>query len=79
MGAPPPEPAPPPPGMPPTPPGGSGGTPSSEMEGVPPRYVHIHTPLPKAQFCNLHAYAKDRKHDKDCIPDLLTDKKPSTG
>ena len=44
----------------------------SEIERVPPGYVHTRTPLPKAGFFNLDAYAEDRKHKKDCIPDLQT-------
>jgi len=50
----------------------------SEIEGVPPGYVYILTPLPSAQFFNLDAYAKDRKRDKDFNPDLLTDEGTST-
>ena len=79
MGAPPPEPAPPSPTMPPAPPGGNEGTPSSEIEGVPPGYVYIHTSLPNSQIFNLDAYAKDCKRNKDFIPDLLTDEATSTG
>jgi len=51
----------------------------SEIEGVPPGYAYIHTPLPSAQFFNHDAYAKDRKRDKDFDPDLLTDEETSTG
>jgi len=51
----------------------------SEIEGVPPRYVYIHTPLPGAQFFNHNAYTKDRKREKDFDPDLLTDEETSTG
>jgi len=40
--------------------------------------MYLHAPLPNAQFFNLDAYAKDRKHDKDCISDLLTDEGTST-
>ena len=50
-----------------------------DIEGVPRRYVYIHTPLPCAQFFNLDADAKDCKRDKDCNPDLLTDEGTSTG
>jgi len=78
-GAPPPRPAPLRPGMPPAPPGDSEKTQSSETEGVPPRYVYIHTPLPSGRFFTLDPYAKDRMHNKDFIPDLLTDEGPSTG
>jgi len=61
------------------PPGNNEAAHSSGIEGVPPGYVYIHTPLPSAQFFNLYAYVKDRKCDKDFIPDLLTDKGTSTG
>jgi len=70
--------APPRPGTPPAPPGDSERSQSSETEGVPPRYVYIHTPLPSAQFFNINLYAKDRKCDEDFIPDFMTDKGPST-
>jgi len=76
-GAPPPGPAPPRPRMPPAPPDDSESNRSSEAEGVPPRYLCIHTPLPRAQLFNLDPYAKDRMRDKDFIPDLLTDEGPS--
>jgi len=36
---------------------------SSQIEGVPPGYVYIHTPLLNAQFFNLDAYGKDSKHN----------------
>jgi len=71
--------APPQPGMPPAPPGDSKTSPSSETEGVPPRYVYMYTPLPNTQFCNLDLYVKDCKSDKDFIPDLLSDEGPCTG
>jgi len=51
----------------------------SEIEGVPPGYVYIHTSLPTAEFFNHDAYAKDCKHGKDFDPDLLTDEETSTG
>jgi hypothetical protein len=54
-------------------PGDSERSPRSKIEGVPPGYVYIHTPLPSTQFLNLNAYAKDRKRNDDFIPDLLTD------
>jgi len=79
MGTPPPGPATSPPGMPCVPPGGNQSAQNSEVKGVPPGYVYIHTPLPNAQFLNLDAYAKDCKRDKDFIPDLLTDEGTSTG
>jgi len=78
-GAPPTELAPSQPGMPPGPPGYNEGAQNSKIEGVPPGYVNIHTPLPSAQFCTLDAYAKDRKCNNDFIPDLLTDKDTHTG
>jgi len=59
--------------MPPAPPDDSERTQCSETEGVPPRYVYIHTPLPSAQFLNVDPYVKDHMRDKDCIPDLLSD------
>ena len=65
--------------MPPAPPNDSGRTQCSETEGVPPGYVYIHTPLPRAQFINVDPFAKDRMRDNDFIPDLLTDECPSTG
>jgi len=74
-----PEPRPHPAGTPPVPPGDNAAARVSEIEGVPPGYVYIHTPLPSAQFFNLDAYAKDRKRDKDFNPDLLTDTATSTG
>jgi hypothetical protein len=32
----------------------------------------MHSPLPNTQFLNHNAFAKDSKHDKDFIPDLLS-------
>ena len=61
------------------PPGDNEGAHASPIEGVPPGYIHIHTPLPKAQYFNLDAYVEDRKRDKDFIPDLLNDEGTSTG
>jgi hypothetical protein len=52
---------------------------SSEMEGVPPGHVYIHTPLPRTRLFNLDPYAMDRMRDKDFIPDLLTHVGQSTG
>ena len=51
----------------------------SEIEGVPPGYVYIHSPVPLAQLFNHDAYAKDRKRDMDFDPDLLTDEETSSG
>jgi len=76
-GALPPRPAPLRPGMALGPPDDSGRTQSYEIEGVPPRYVYIHTPLPSTRLFNYDPYAKDRTCDKDFIPDLLTDEGPS--
>jgi len=69
----------PPPGMPPAPLGVTEGAARSEIEGVPPGYLYIHTPLPNSQCFYRDAYAKDRKRNKDSIPDLLTDEGTSTG
>jgi len=79
LGQPTPEPTTHPPEMPLPPPGNNEAPHISEMEGVPPRSVYIHTPLPSAQFFNLDAYSKDHKCDKDFNPDLLTDEWTSTG
>jgi len=68
-----------PPGVPPVPSGDNEAAHISEIEGVPPGYVYIHTPLPSAHFFILDSYAKDCKHDKDFNPDLLTDEGTSTG
>jgi len=75
MGAPPPRWAPPGPGMQSVP---SDDSESSETDGVRPRYVYIHTPLPSASFFNVNAYAKDCMRDKDFIPNLVTDEGPPT-
>jgi len=79
MGAPPPEQPPPPTGTPPAPLGSNEEDPSSEIEVVLPGYVYTHTPVPNAQLLNLDAYVKDRKRNKDFIPDLLTEEVTSTG
>jgi len=68
-----------PPKTPPVPHSNNEATHISEIEGQPPRYVYIQSPVPSAQFLNFDAYAKDRKRDKDCNPDLLGDKGTSTG
>jgi len=70
--APPPELAAPPPGTPPAPPGDAEGNESYEIEGMPSRCMYIHSPLPKTQFFNHNAFAKESKHDKDFIPALLS-------
>jgi len=77
MGAPTPLPLPPRPRMPPAPPDDSERTGCSGTEGVPARYVHIHTPLHSCRLLNLDPYPKDHMHDIDSIPDLLTDDGPS--
>jgi hypothetical protein len=70
--SPPPEPAAPPPRMPPAPPGDADANESYEIEGMPSRCVYMHSPLPNTQIFNHNAYAKESKHDKDLIPDLLS-------
>jgi hypothetical protein len=70
---------PPRPGTPPAAPDGSERSQYAEIEGAPPEYVHIHSPLPNAQFFNLDIYTKNCKHNKVSIPDLLTDRGPYTG
>jgi len=76
--APPPEPVAPSPRMlplpewPPAAPGVTDGHESYEIEGTPSMCVYIHSPLPNTQFVNHHAYAKDSKHEKYFIPDLLS-------
>jgi len=74
-----PEPTPHPPETPPVPPSNNESAHLCEIEGVPPGYVYIHIPVPSAQFFIHDVYAKDRKHDKDFDPDLLTDEETSTG
>jgi len=64
---------------PPVPPSNNEAAHLSEIEGVPPGYVYIHTPLPSARFFNQDAYAKDRKRENDFDPDLLTDEETSAG
>jgi len=73
-----PEPTPNPHKTPPLSPGNNEAVHLSEINGVPPGYVYIHTPLPSAQIFNLDAYAKDRKCDKDFNPALPTDHGTST-
>jgi hypothetical protein len=70
--APPPEPVAPPPGTPPAPPGHSEATDSYVIDGMPSRCVYMHSPLANPQFFNHNAFAKDRKDNKDCVPDLLS-------
>ena len=77
--APPPRAAPHQPRTPAVPPGDSDRSQSSETEGVPPRYVYIHSPFHSTQFLNFDLYAKDRKRDNDWIRDFLTDEGTSTG
>ena len=61
-----------PPGMPPAPPGHTEGNESNEIEGMPSRFVYMHSPLPNTQFFNHNVFAKNSKCDKDFIPDLLS-------
>jgi hypothetical protein len=70
--APPPEPAVPPPGTPPAPPGVAEGKQIYEIDGIPSRCVYMYSPLPNTQFFSYNAFAKESKHDKDNIPDLLS-------
>jgi len=87
MGAPPPErlrhltpePMPHPPQPPLVTPGNSEAAHISEIDGVPPGYIHIHTSLPSAQLFNLDAYAKNRERDTEFNPDFLTDEGISPG
>jgi len=74
-----PEPTPHSPETPLVPPGNNEAAHVSEIEGVLPGYVSMSTAPPSAQLFNLDAHAKDRKRDKDCNPDLLTDMGTSTG
>jgi len=50
-----------------------------EIDGVPPRYVYIHTSIRSAQYINFDTYVKNRKYDEYFTPDLLTDEESSTG
>jgi len=68
---PPPEPVASPPRTPSSPPGNTDGNQSYQIGGMPSRCGYIYSPLPNTQFFNHNAYAKDSKHDKDFIPDLL--------
>jgi hypothetical protein len=63
---------------PPAPPHDSERNQSTEIDGAPPGYAYIHTPLPNVQYFNHNAYAKDRKRNENNIPYLLTDQQPST-
>jgi len=65
--------------MPPVPPGHNKGADTSEIEGMPPAYIYIHTSLYSAEFFNLDTYAKDCKRDKEFSPDWFTDEGTSTG
>jgi hypothetical protein len=70
--APPPEPAAPPHRMPPAPLGNAVGNESYEIEGMPSRCVYMHSLLPNTQIFNHNAFAKESKHNKDFIEDLLS-------
>ena len=74
-----PEPKPHPPRIPPAVPSNDKGAVSSQIEGVPPGYMYIHTPPSKTHFLYLDAYSKNRKLNNDVIPDLMTDDVASTG
>lgn len=73
------EPAPSPRATAPPPPGANQGAQSSDTDSVLSVFVYFHAFLSNTQFFNLEAYAKDCKHDKDFIPDLLTNTGTSTG
>jgi hypothetical protein len=47
--------------MPPGQPGDTDWNESYEMEGMPTRYVYIHSPHPNTQFVNHNGYANDSK------------------
>ena len=66
-------------GLPTAPPGDNEWAQGSQFEGVPPRYLYIHTGLPNSQLLNFDAYAKDSKRVEDFIWDLLTEEEASTG
>jgi hypothetical protein len=74
-----PEQAPPRPKLPFAPPDDFEGAHSSHIEGASPRYVYVHSPLPKAEYFNLDAYAEDHIGGKDFIPHLRTENETSTG
>ena len=74
-----PEPTPHPPETPPVPPGDNEAVRICEIEGVPPGYVCIHTPLPSDQFFNLNTSTKDHKRNKNSNADLLTNEGTTTG
>jgi len=65
--------------MPPVPPGDNEAAPVFEMEDVLLRYVYVSNSLPSTHSFNHDAYAKDRKGNTEINPDLLTDKRTSTG
>jgi len=77
-GTPPAEPAapppgtPPPPATPPAPPGDTDGNESYRIAGMPSSCVYKQCPHSNTEFFNHNPYAKDYKHDKDCIPGLLS-------
>jgi hypothetical protein len=52
--------------------GDTEGNESYEIEGMPSRCVYMHSPLPTTKFFNHNAFAKDSKHNKDLIPNLLS-------
>jgi len=64
---------------PPAPPCGNLGTPALQNDVVPHGYVYVPTSLLSPECFNLDAFSQNRQHDKDMIPELLTDEKTSTG
>jgi hypothetical protein len=58
--------------MPPVPPSDHEGAHSSQIHGLPPRYVYIYYALPNTHSFNLDAYAKDNMQNRNFIPDFLT-------
>jgi len=63
----------------PAPPGIIVGTQRSQMQGVPPGDLYIHTPLPNAPFSIYYAYSTNHKHNQNFIADVLTKNGISTG
>jgi hypothetical protein len=59
-------------GMPLVPPSDIEAIESDGIEGKASRCVYIHSLLPKTQSLNHNAYARDSRHNKDFIPDLVS-------
>lgn len=70
---------PPPPGTPPSSPVGIEVVQGAAIEGVPPRYEYIDTPLPNAPSFNVDANDENHKHNQNSIPDLLSGEEISIG